>query len=110
MAIEKVPYDDPLWRPSVYFDLIQNGNARCTYCDGPMSPTGHGLDRKISGLGHRFANCVVACSLCNFLRAPHGSHSRGKDLVSHEEMIQFLKPGLTAMREAREMAAPKRKQ
>jgi hypothetical protein len=110
MGIEKVPFDDPLYKPSVYFDLIKNGSALCTYCDGPMAPTGHGLDRKDSAVGHQFSNVVVACSTCNFLRSPHGRYNGGKDLFTHAEVVEFLRPGLIALREAREMAAPKRKQ
>lgn len=109
MAKEKIPYSDPLWKPSIYFDVIKDGNARCVYCDGPLSRSGHGLDRKVSSLGHRFDNCVPACGFCNMLRGPRGAQNRGKDSISYEEMVTYLKPGLTEMREAREMATPKRK-
>jgi len=107
MTAERIPYSDPLWQPSVYFDLIKDGAARCVYCDGPLSASGHGLDRKTSSVGHRFENCVPCCGFCNMLRAPRGAYNHGKDSISFEEMITYLKVGLTEMREAREMIAAK---
>ena len=120
MGAEKVPFNDPLYTPSIYFGLIKSGNAKCVYDDAAMAPTGHGLDRRDSSLPHSFDNCttvkdgirvgLIACSTCNFLRSPHGRYNGGKDLFTHDEVVQFLRPGLIALREAREMAGPKRKQ
>lgn len=37
----------------------------CTYCEGPLNPTGSGLDRKDPRFGYTKDNVVPACVICN---------------------------------------------
>src|SRR5215471_19368828 len=37
----------------------------CHYCDGPLAPTGYGLDRKDTRGPYTLANVVPCCQQCN---------------------------------------------
>lgn len=56
------------------------GGAICTYCGGGLPKSGSGIDRKNSYTGYSEENCVPCCTNCNAIR--------GKDLISHSEMIE----------------------
>jgi len=46
-----------------YIELIKPN--LCDYCKGPLSPTGHNIDRIDSSLGYVKGNMVPCCTLCN---------------------------------------------
>lgn len=92
---ERVPKTDKLYSEDFYEQLILGG---CIYCEGPLSPSGHGLDRIINSLGHRCWNVVACCSFCNGIKS---------DQLSFEEML-LLRDGLIAIRELRETPRPKK--
>jgi uncharacterized Zn-finger protein len=81
LEAECVPPSDMLYHPEFYFSLIVDN--KCTYCDGPLSQTGHGLDRIKNPKGHRCFNVLAACGWCNKIK--------GDDVLSFEEMI-ILRP------------------
>jgi 5-methylcytosine-specific restriction endonuclease McrA len=64
-----VPSSDPLWSVNFYKALVQD--AVCEYCLGPLSPTGHALDRKNSEFGHEAWNVVPCCRECNTIKGKH---------------------------------------
>lgn len=49
----------------------------CKYCDGPISETGFGLDRKDSSRGYTEDNVVACCTTCNRIK---------NSLLTHDEM------------------------
>lgn len=63
------PLTDPLWNQNFYTALIQD--ALCVYCLGPLSPTGHALDRKNSEFGHEAWNVVPCCWTCNTTKSKY---------------------------------------
>ncbi len=93
---ENVPPTDKLYSLNFYEQLVLDG---CVYCSGPLSPSGHGLDRINNDLGHRCYNVVVACGFCNGIKG---------DRLTWDE-IMILAPGLKEIRERRELAALKHK-
>src|SRR5208282_5280926 len=40
----------------------------CVYCEGPLNPTGSGLDRKDARFGYTKDNVVPACAVCNRIK------------------------------------------
>ena len=52
----------------------------CFYCKNELPKMGGGVDRKNSSGGYSVENCVPCCTNCNKIR--------GKDLISHSEMIE----------------------
>ena len=50
--------------------------ASCSYCSGPIEPTGSGLDRIDSSLGYIPGNILPACYLCNIVKGPFFSSSQ----------------------------------
>jgi 5-methylcytosine-specific restriction endonuclease McrA len=60
---------DPLWNLNFYTALIQD--SECHYCLGPLSPTGHALDRKNSESGHEACNVVPCCWPCNSIKGKY---------------------------------------
>jgi hypothetical protein len=53
---------------------------KCAYCGGPLTATGHGIDRKNSSKGYTPENSCASCWVCNCIR--------GEDNISHEEMFE----------------------
>jgi hypothetical protein len=86
---EKVPASDLLWRRSFYSSFV--AEFRCHYCDGPLSDTGHSLDRIANDVGHRCFNVVPCCRVCNSVKSSH---------FTYQEM-RLLSPVLKRIREAR---------
>jgi hypothetical protein len=83
---EGIPSTDPLWSLNFYTALIQDGI--CHYCLGPMSPSGHGLDRKITEQGHTANNVVCCCWLCNTIKGKYWEY----------EHMMMLAPKLRCLR------------
>jgi 5-methylcytosine-specific restriction endonuclease McrA len=96
---ERVPQTDLLYHFEFYAALIQDNC--CTYCDGPLSPSSHALDRKINAEGHRCFNVVPSCGRCNSIKGDD-------EILTYEEML-LLKPILIEIRERRELLKPKKK-
>jgi hypothetical protein len=90
---ERVPYLDLLWKFDFYVELIAGG---CTYCNGPLGQSGHGLDKIINSLGHRCWNVTAACPVCNRIK----SDSK-EDGFSFNEMAEFIGPAVRAVRNNR---------
>lgn len=65
---EKCKTTDPLFSINYYERLL--GDSRCLFCRGPMSPSGHGLDRIDNNKGHVAANVLQGpvCGDCNSIR------------------------------------------
>lgn len=51
----------------------------CFYCNGPLNPTGSGLDRRDSSIGYVLDNVVPRCRACNVIKS---------DLITSEEMLR----------------------
>jgi|HubBroStandDraft_6_1064221.scaffolds.fasta_scaffold1037300_1 hypothetical protein len=85
---EKVPSTDLLYRFGFYASLIEANS--CTYCEGPLSPTGHALDRIVNSKGHRCFNVVPCCARCNSIKGDD-------DNLTFEEML-ILRPALIEIR------------
>ena len=65
------------------------GRGRCVYCSGPLSPTGHGLDRKNANRGYTLDNVVPCCVTCNRIKNRY---------LSHEEMVAAMRAVLRVRR------------
>lgn len=69
------PYDFSLTYEE-FILLISTG--RCHYCHTPIhwehSTGGHHLDRKENSMGYSLANCVAACTRCNFAKGARYSY------------------------------------
>ena len=63
-----------------WISLVVDKN--CHYCDGPLSETGAGLDRKDSSRGYMYDNVVPCCKKCNSIKC---------DQLTYEEMIAVMK-------------------
>jgi hypothetical protein len=60
---------------SFHAELIQQP---CHYCQGPLSPTGCGMDRMDSSRGYFVGNVVPCCGDCNTMKS---------DKLSYDEMM-----------------------
>lgn len=87
---ERTPSSDSLWSLNYYAELIKD--SQCHYCLGPLSPTGHALDRVDNSQSHVCHNVVSCCWWCN---------ERKKADLSYEEMM-LLAPALREIRKRRE--------
>ena len=67
---------------------------KCTYCDGFLPKTGHGLDRLDNSIGYELTNVVPCCGFCNRIRS---------NILSPEQMLE-IKSFLTKFRLEREKA------
>jgi hypothetical protein len=72
-----------------YTELI---SRPCFYCEGPLAPTGGGLDRKDNDKPYTLENSVPACAFCNELK--------GRNLFFEEAVM--LGPVVKQLRERRE--------
>jgi hypothetical protein len=91
---KRLTKDDPsgldlLWNINFYRALI--ADFVCHYCQGPLTLTGHGLDRKDSSIGHLAHNVVPCCRSCN---------TKKMNDTTYEEML-LLVPGLREIRRLR---------
>jgi hypothetical protein len=86
---DNIPAHDLLWSLNFYKGIIRD--EECHYCLGPMSPTGHGLDRLFNSFGHRCFNVVPCCRECNRIKG---------HLWGYEHMM-LLAPKLRKLREER---------
>lgn len=60
--VTKLPFDiDPLQHGLLLYH-------NCTYCDGALPPTGHGLDRIDPLKGYTLDNVVPCCTACNRIK------------------------------------------
>jgi 5-methylcytosine-specific restriction endonuclease McrA len=66
---EGILKSDPIWNLNFYAALISDNE--CHYCLGPLSPTGHALDRRDSGHGHEASNVVPCCCPCNSIKGKY---------------------------------------
>ena len=57
-----------------YQDLIEDGT--CNYCGGPLSPTGHGLDKMDPYKGYTLDNVVPCCYTCNMIKGRHFNYNQ----------------------------------
>lgn len=89
---EQIPATDPLWSLNFYTALIQDNE--CHYCLGPLSPTGHALDRKNSSKGHTAFNTVCCCWFCNSVKGKYWEY----------EHMMLLAPKLRKLSRERLMA------
>jgi hypothetical protein len=85
-----------LYHFEFYAALIADNT--CTYCSGPLSKTGHGLDRIVNSKGHRATNVLAACGWCNKIK--------GDDVLSTDEMFS-LRDGLIRITAHRQLLAHK---
>jgi hypothetical protein len=65
---------------------------KCYYCNGKLSETGSGLDRKDNNIGYLASNVVPCCKYCNMIK---------NNYLTFEEMLK-LKPFLIEFRAKRE--------
>jgi hypothetical protein len=89
---EKILSSDSLWSLNYYAELVKDN--QCHYCLGPLSPTGHALDRVDNYQPHSCANVVVSCWWCN---------ERKSSDLSYDEMM-LLVPALREIRRRRELS------
>lgn len=87
---EQVPLADRLYSLNFYEALLLDG---CAYCKGPLSTSGHALDRIENSKGHRCFNVAACCGFCNGIKG---------DRLTWDEMM-ILAPGLEEIREKREI-------
>jgi hypothetical protein len=80
LEAERVPRTDLLWSLRFYQGLLEGCDNRCFYCEGPLSISGHSLDRIENLKGHRCWNVVPACSMCNSIKS---------DILSFSEMLEL---------------------
>lgn len=66
---EGISSSDPIWSLNFYAALIVDNE--CHYCLGPLSPTGHALDRRNSSYGHTATNVVPCCWPCNVIKGKY---------------------------------------
>lgn len=81
---------DPLWSLNFYTELIKD--STCHYCLGPLSPTGHALDRKTSELGHEAHNVVCCCWSCNSIKGKYWEYEHMMLLVPKLRKILLEAP------------------
>jgi hypothetical protein len=89
LRAERVKKSDLIWNFDFYVKLVK-GN-KCHYCEGPLTPTGHNLDRKDNSKKHTAKNLVPCCRVCNYTKNKH---------FSYEEML-LLAPILRKIRRLR---------
>lgn len=92
---EQIPQTDLIYSRHFYEELVRDG--ACHYCLGPLSPTGHGLDRINNSLSHSAFNVVPCCKSCN--------QKKSYDTTYDEMML--LAPALREIRKRREAACGK---
>ena len=92
LEAERTPSTDPLYSFEFYAALLADN--RCTYCDGPLSPTGIGLDRVDSDLPHIASNVVPCDQLCNGVKS-------GVKGLTYAEML-LIRPGLIEISKLRQ--------
>lgn len=69
------------------FDISRNDYEKllqdcCHYCNGPLNPTGHSLDRKDSSKGYLLDNVVTCCYDCNRIKSC---------ILTYDEMVYMMK-------------------
>jgi len=64
--------------------LEKISGAFCHYCQGPLSKSGSGLDRKNSALGYSQENSVPCCKTCNLVK--------GDERISYRGMVEVVGP------------------
>ena len=72
-----------------YCDIVVD--AICTYCDGSLPKSGHGLDRKDNKKGYTLINAIPSCWECNAIK--------GQNLTHREAMVAIR--AIKAMRATR---------
>jgi hypothetical protein len=96
LEAERAPRTDKLWSLNFYSGLIQ-GNE-CTWCSGPLSRTGHAIDRLDSTKPHSVINLAgIACQRCNRVHSGPDKNGNTENAFSFEEM-KLLRPALVTMR------------
>lgn len=50
-----------------YIDVV--GGGVCHYCDGPLDPFGHSLDRKENDKAYTKENVIASCGECNSIKS-----------------------------------------
>lgn len=86
---EGISQNDLLRNEHFYFELIRDNE--CHYCLGPLTPSGHALDRIDNNVGHVSFNIVPCCQDCNKKKLHN---------TSYEEMM-LLAPALREIRKRR---------
>jgi hypothetical protein len=95
---ERIPRTDKLWSANFYEGLIE-GNE-CSWCSGPLSRSGHALDRIDPDKGHLATNVLTACGLCNRIHSGPDKNGNAEQALTFEEM-KILRPGLVQIRNRR---------
>jgi 5-methylcytosine-specific restriction endonuclease McrA len=90
LRYENINKADPLWSLNYYSALIRD--SECHYCLGPISPTGHALDRISSEGKHEACNVVLCCWSCNSIKGKYWEYEHMMLLAPKLRRLRISEP------------------